>query len=159
MRRPALLCLVLLLAAATGIPALSRADFDRVVDFSVTLKTLAAVAEGKAPMPGGRMLLLSGTVSDINVLSKDDAGFRVRVELIAGEWIGLEDVRAYACYVDFSGAEFSRIFPARPPREPTPGVVALNSRVIVVGTPVDIVTSALGQKRVLLRGAYIRVIE
>ena len=108
-------------AGAVMLPALSRGDFDRVVDFSVTLKTLAAVAEGKAPLPTGKMLLLSGTVSDVNILNKDERAFKVRIELITGEWIGLEDVKAYACYVEFSGPEFFKVFPARPPRTASPG--------------------------------------
>ena len=98
------------------LPALSRGDFDRVVDFSVTLKTLAAAAEGRTPLPTGRMLLLSGTVSDVTILNKDQATFKVRIELITGEWIGLEDVKAYACYVEFSGPEFFKVFPIRAPR-------------------------------------------
>jgi hypothetical protein len=159
MRRSAVLACVLLLACVSFLPALSRADFDRVVDFSVTLKTLSSAADGTAPLPVGRMVLLSGTVSDVSILDKDEATFRVRIELIAGEWVGLEDVKAYACYVEFSGPEFFKVFPARPPRSGTPGVVVLDSRVMVVGSARDITTSPLGEKRVRLQGAYIRVIE
>ncbi len=159
MRRSALSACVLLLVCSSFLPALSRADFDRVVDFSVTLKTLAAAADGKAPLPSGRMLLLSGTVSDVSILDKDEGSFRVRIELITGEWVGLEDVRSYSCYVDFSGPEFFKMFPARPPRAATPGIVALDSRVVVVGSAQEITTTPLGEKRVRVQGAYIRVIQ
>ncbi len=159
MRRSALSACVLLLVCSSFLPALSRADFDRVVDFSVTLKTLAAAADGKAPLPSGRMLLLSGTVSDVSILDKDEGSFRVRIELITGEWVGLEDVRSYSCYVDFAGPEFFKVFPARPPRVATPGVVALDSRVMVVGSVQEIITTPLGEKRVRIQGAYIRVIQ
>ena len=160
MRRsvPIMACF-LLLAGTVILPALSRADFDGVVDFSVTLKTLAAVADGTAPLPGGKMLVLSGTVSDVNIISKDQASFRVRIEVITGEWIGLEDVKAYACYVDFSGPEFFKVFPARAPSQANPDVIALNSRVMLVGRAVSITTTPLGEKRVLVQGAYIRTIE
>ncbi len=154
-----LLACVILLLGAVVLPALSRGDFDRVVDFSVTLKTLAAVADGKAPLPTGKMLLLSGTVSDVNILNKDAQGFKVRIELITGEWIGLEDVKAYACYVEFSGPEFFKVFPARPPRTATPDVISLNSRVVVVCSPLDIVNTPQGEKHVRAAGAYIRTIE
>jgi hypothetical protein len=153
------LACVLLLVCSSFLPALSRADFDRVVDFSVTLKTLASAADGKAPLPVGKMLLLSGTVSDVSILSKDEATFRVRIELIAGEWIGLEDVKAYACYVDFAGPEFFKVFPARPPRNATPGIVVPDSRVVVIGSAQEVTTSPLGEKRVRVQGAYIRIIE
>jgi hypothetical protein len=167
MRRPAVpnaarsgcLACVLLLVCSSILPALSRADIERVLDFSVTLKTLAAAADGKAPLPSGKMLLLSGTVSDISILSKDEGSFRVRVELINGEWVGLEDVKAYACYVEFAGPEFFKVFPARPPRTATPGVVVLDSRVVVIGAAQDVTATPLGEKRVRVQGAYIRVIE
>jgi hypothetical protein len=159
MRRslPALSCLLLLFGPAL-LPALSRADFDRVVDFSVTLKTLA-VAAGKEPLPAGRMLLLSGTVSDVTIINRDEAAFKVRIEVITGEWIGLEEVKSYACYIDFTGTEYFKIFPARPPRTAGAGVVTVNTRVVVVGAPIDITTTPLGEKRVLLQGAHIRTIE
>ena len=160
MRRslPALACLLLLFGPAL-LPALSRADFDRVVDFSVTLKTLAAVAAGKEALPAGRMFLLSGTVSDVTIINREEAAFKVRIEVITGEWIGLEDVKSYACYIEFSGPEYFTIFPAKPPRTANPDVVTLNTRVVVVGAPVNITTTPLGEKRVLLQGAHIRTIE
>ena len=160
MRRsvPLLACVILLLGAVV-LPALSRGDFDRVVDFSVTLKTLAAVADGRAPLPSGRMLVLSGTVSDVNILNKDEQGFKVRIELMTGEWIGLEDVKAYACYVEFSGPAFFKVFPARAPRTATPDVITLNSRVMVVCSALDIVDTPKGEKHVRAAGAYIRTIQ
>jgi hypothetical protein len=156
-RTAAVLALFTVLAAA--VPAASKGDFDRVVDFSVTLKTLAAAADGKAALPTSRMLVLSGTVSTITIVNKDQAAFRVRIELITGEWLGLDDVIAYACYVDFAGADFFNTFPARPPAQPGPGVIVQNARVLVAARAVSIVTTPLGEKRVLLEGAYIRAIE
>ena len=160
MRRsvPLLACMIITLAAVT-LPALSRGDFDRVVDFSVTLKTLAAAAEGKAPLPSGKMLLLSGTVSEVDILNKDEKSFKARIELIAGEWIGLEDVKAYTCYVEFSGPDFFRVFPARAPRTVTPNVITMNTRVVVVCSPIDIVDTPQGEKRVRAAGVYVRAIE
>ncbi len=160
MRRilPALLASAFLAAAGQAF-GLTRADFDRVVDFSVTLKELAAVADGAASLPTGRFVVLDGTVSDVNVIDKDEASFRVRIELITGEWIGTEDVRSYTCYVDFSGPDFARIFPARPPRTPQAGTVVINSRVIVVGRPVEVTKTPLGEKRVLVQGILVRPIR
>ncbi|HTP58464.1 MAG TPA: hypothetical protein VMM82_06060, partial [Spirochaetia bacterium] len=98
MRRilPTVITAILLVVAAAAPSAfsLTRADFDRVVDFSITLKDLAAVADGQASLPAGRIVILNGTVSDVNVISKDEGSFRVRIELITGEWIGTEDVKS-----------------------------------------------------------------
>ncbi len=151
--------LVLLVAAASLLPGASKADFDRVVDFSVTLKTLSQAADGTVPLPDSRMVLLSGTVSSVTILDKEEPSFKARIELITGEWIGTEDVKAYTCYVDFSGRGFFSTFPSRPPAQPQPGVVVQNLRVLVVARAVSIVTTPLGEKRVLLEGAYIRPIE
>jgi hypothetical protein len=125
----------------------------------VTLKNLAAVAEGREQLPAGKILLLSGTVSDVNILSKDEATFKVRIELITGEWIGLDDVKSYACYIDFSGPEFFKVFPARQARTAAPGTISLNSRVVVIGSAVDVTGTPLGEKRVLVQGMHIRMIE
>ena len=150
---------ILLLACPAILPALSRADLDRVIDFSVTLKSLATAADSGAPIPTGRTVLLSGTVSDVNIVNKDQAGFKVRIELITGEWIGLDDVKSYSCYVEFTGAEYFKMFPARPPRTANRDLVSMNSRVIVEGRIVQVAATPLGDKRVLVDGAYIRTTE
>ena len=150
---------ILLLAGPAILPALSRADLDRVIDFSVTLKSLATAADSGAPIPTGRTVLLSGTVSDVNIVNKDQAGFKVRIELITGEWIGLDDVKSYSCYVEFTGAEYFKMFPARPPHTANRDLVSMNSRVIVVGRIVQVAATPLGDKRVLVDGAYIRTTE
>lgn len=147
------------LCCALPASAISHADFDRVVDFSITLKDLAAAADGRVSLPTSRVCVLNGTVSDVDVVNKEEGSFRVRIELITGEWIGTEDVKSYSCYVDFTGPEFARIFPARPPRVLPPGVIAINSRVIVVGRPVMVTTTPQGEKRVLVEGMFVRSIE
>ncbi|HVP19850.1 MAG TPA: hypothetical protein VMU36_12735 [Spirochaetia bacterium] len=161
MRRilPVLLTSIALAAAGQTAAALSRADFERIVDFSVTLKDLAAASDGTARLPDGRFVVLNGTVSDVNVIDKEQASFRVRIELITGEWIGTEDVKSYSCYVDFSGPEFFKVFPVRPPRTPEEGTVVIDSRVIVVGRPVEVTKTPLGEKRVLVQGIFVRTVE
>jgi len=150
---------MILIASVPVAFGLTRADFERVLDFSITLKDLAAVAEGQAGLPSGKLVILSGTVSDVNVIAKDEASFRVRIELITGEWIGTEDVRSYACYVDFSGPEYFKVFPARQPRTPTPGIVSIDSRVIVIGRPVEVTKTPLGESRVVVEGMFVRIVE
>ena len=103
--------------------------------------------------------MLTGTVSDVNIINKDQATFKVRIELLSGEWFGEEDVKSYACYVEFSGPNTSRCSPRRPPRDATPGVISLSTRVLIVGRAVSVTTTPLGAKHVLVDGAYIRTIE
>ena len=160
MRRsvPVIACVLLLLGSGY-LPALSRAELDRVADVSITLKTLSAVADGKAPLPDGRLIVLTGTVSDVNIISKDQATFKVRIELLSGEWFGEEDVKAYACYVEFSGPEYFKMFPARLPANAPVGLIGLSTKVLVVGRAVSVTATPLGAKRVLVDGAYVRPIE
>jgi hypothetical protein len=159
MRRsvPVLAC-VLLLVGAT-LPALTRADLERVIDPSVTLKSLSAAAAGTATLPTGKMVLLTGTVSDVSILDKERETFKVRIEVITGEWIGLEDVKSYACYVEFSGPEYFTVFPAKAPRDAAEGVISLNSRVVIIGKPQRVAATPLGAKRVLVEGVFVRATE
>jgi len=148
-----------LLAAAAYAPAATRGDFDAVVDFSVSLKSLAAAAAGEAVLPPGRLFILEGIVSELTVLDKEAGSFRARIELISGEWIGTEEVKSYTCLVDFSGPAYAAFFPARPPRDPGPGVVVLNARLLVVARPVGSVAGPQGGRRILLEGVHYRVLR
>ena len=156
-RASAVLGLVLaVLAPAAG--ALPRNDFDRL-DFSVTLKELSAAADGERQLPQGKIFLLDGTVTDLTFLDKEEESFRVRVELMSGEWIGLKDVKSYSCLVTFSGAEWFRVFPAKPPRNPPPGAVPANARVIVVARPIGVISRPGGEPVVSLEGLAVRVLR
>jgi hypothetical protein len=159
MRRSVPVIAAVLLLAAASAQAITRADLERIIDPAVTLKSLSAVASGSAPLPTGRLALLTGTVSDVSIIDKEKAGFRVRVELITGEWLGLEDVKSYACYVEFSGPEYFAVFPAKPPRAATPGIVTQNTRLVVIGRPVAVVDTPLGAKHVLVEGLFVRATE
>ena len=110
--------------------AFDRQDFDRIADFSVTIKTLAGLSE-----PGrlsGRLLLLDGTVASMQFLDPEQATFAVELELAGGEWLGTEDVKIYLCRVRFRGAEYFRLFPRRAPRNPDPSQVVPNDRILVL---------------------------
>jgi hypothetical protein len=150
--RPARLCaaLVVLCIALPFASAIGRADFDAVVDFSVTMREVAAAAEGGARLPTNRLFLLDGTVSDITVLNKDQAAYKVRIRLLSGEWFGLEDVKGYSCYVTFSGSEYSGMFPAKVP---------VNSRIVVLVRAVEVTATPLGEKLMSFDGLAIRVLR
>ena len=110
--------------------AFDRQDFDRIVDFSVTIKTLAGLSE-----PGGlsgRLLLLDGTVASMQFLDPEEASFAVELELAGGEWIGTEDVKIYLCRVRFRGPQYFRLFPRRAARTPGPSQIVPNDRILVL---------------------------
>jgi hypothetical protein len=118
------------LLLASPLYAYDRQDFDRIADFSVTIKTLAGL-----PAPGalsGRLLLLDGTVASMQFLDPEEASFAVELELAGGEWIGTEEVKIYLCRVRFRGPEYFRTFPRRAPRNPGPAQIVPNDRILVL---------------------------
>lgn len=151
--------LFLFILIAPFASAIGRGDFDRVVDYSVTLKTIAAAASGAATLPQNKYFVLDGTVAELTILDKEQASFSVRVQLLSGEWIGMEEVKSYGCYVTFSGPEFFNVFPARAPKNPDSTTVLVNSRVLVVARPLEMTTTPQGEKLLSLEGLYVRVLQ
>lgn len=159
--RARLLAVLTLSLAAAGLPAISRSDFDKTVDFSVNIKELDQYVTGGKALPerNPRFVLLEGTVSDIMVLDKEEETFQVLVELLSGEWIGTEDVKSHACWIVFSGPEYAKLFPAKAPKTPGPGVVTVNTRLLVVAVAQEVGENAFGEKRVVLEGFRYRVVR
>lgn len=154
---------MLLIAAAWAAPLLAydREDFDRVVDFSATVKTLETLSTAQARERGllARLVLLDGTVTSLQFLNAEEAGFALEMELVSGEWIGLEDVKIYRCRVRFQGPAFFRQFPRRAPKNPEPAQVVLNDRVLIVAKAVARVGDEAGQSLWLLEGLHVRPIR
>jgi hypothetical protein len=141
--------------------AIDTGDFDEIVDFSVTVKTLSQLDEATATAYGlmDRFLLLNGTVTNILVLDANEESYLVQVELVSGEWIGLDEVRSYSCWVLFSGSRFAGVFPARVPRNPPPGVIEANQTVLIVAVPLQTVEIAEGETAWVLEGIYARPLQ
>jgi hypothetical protein len=141
--------------------AIDAGDFDAVAEFSVTIKTLSQLDEATAAAYGlmNRFLLLDGTVTNILILDANEESYLVQVELVSGEWIGLDDVRSYSCWVLFSGPRFASVFPARGPRNPPPGIIAANQTVLIVAIPLQIVEIAEGETAWVLEGIYARPLK
>jgi hypothetical protein len=155
--------LILLISAALAAPILAydREDFDRVVDFAATVKTLDGMSTAQAREKGllARLVLLDGTVAALQFLDAEEASFAVEMELVAGEWVGLEDVKIYRCRVRFQGPAFFSQFPRRAPKNPDSSVVVLNDRVVVVARAVARGEDGAGQPLWLLRGLHVRPIR
>ena len=95
LRAAVLLSLCLLLPAA-AVPAISKNDLDRIIDFSVTVKTLERLdpATARDFRLDERFLLLDGTVNTVEVLDPKESRYQVIVELVSGEWPELPPRRA-----------------------------------------------------------------
>ena len=138
--------------------SIDSGDFDAVADFSITIKTLNQLDEATARAYGlmDRFLVLDGTVTNVMVLDASAENYLVQLELVSGEWIGLEEVRSYSCYVLFSGPRFAEVFPARVPRNPPPGVVKANDPILIVAVPLQTVEISSGETAWVLEGIHVR---
>lgn len=145
-------------AAIAG--AFDRGDFDRIVDFSITLKSLDQSSGGSRADLGqqGKLLILNGTVSNIRILSPEPEGFRAQLELVLGEWIGLEEVRSYRCSVLFQGPEYAPLFPRKKSGASGPGIET-NTRVLVVARALEPAPVEQGGAGWLLQGYHIRPLQ
>jgi hypothetical protein len=148
------LALLVALVAPVGLSAQSLSSLEKVMDLTATIKTLAEqVAAGNYEAPA-KFVILNGTFD--SVFETDEATGTVVIELVSGEWIGLEDVRSYHCLIRFTGAEYLKTFPATPPRNPGPEIFAKSARLLVVAAPYGVVELADGRLLWLLDGVYHR---
>lgn len=154
----AIVTAVLLTALIPVVFSIDIGEFDAVADFSVTIKALNQLDEATARAYGlmERFLLLDGTVTNILVLDSNKESYLVQIELVSGEWIGLDEVRSYSCWVLFSGPRFADVFPARVPRNPPPGIVKANDPILIVAIPLQTVEIAPGEMAWVLEGIHLR---
>ena len=112
----------------------SLKDFNEVVDFSVTIRELsaAAAAQDVGALPE-RLVIIDGTVASRLVIDGNAETYVGQVELIGGEWLGVEKVVMYRCYLLLEGPQFANTIPARRSRTKHPDEIDLNSRILVVG--------------------------
>ena len=157
MKRAIAAVLVLLFWAPAAF-SIDTSDFDAVADFSVTIKTLSQLDEAVAAAYGlmDRFLLLDGTVTNILVKDSNEESYLVQIELVSGEWIGLDEVRSYSCRVLFSGPRFAKVFPPRVPRNPPPELIKENDTILIVALPLQTVETGEGKTAWVLEGIYAR---
>jgi hypothetical protein len=148
--------LAVALVLASPLFAFDRQDFDRIADFSVTIKTLAGLSEAGAL--SGRLLLLDGTVASVQ-FEAPESPFAVELELAGGEWIGTEEVKIYLCRVRFRGQEYARRFPRRTSRAPGPGEIVVNDRILVVARLAGRAQAEDGTPLWVLEGLHVRALR
>ena len=129
------ICLAITLTCAASFAfGVDKAELDEVVTFEESLKSLALAVRGEAePPPQDKVLIIDGVVSGVQVIDAEEESFRARIELVSGEWQGLENIMMYKTYVDIAGAEFFHRVPSRANRRPTGGAIETNNRIVVAG--------------------------
>ena len=134
-------------------------DFDKVADFSITLKALNSMAaENKLSELKDRYFILDGALSSFTVIDKDPENYTVELLLVNGEWEGVSDVHIFRSVVVVKGKEYVKKFPARRSKNGTGQEIPLNSGLIIVAKLNNIIN--MGNVSVpVLDGYYIRVFK
>ncbi len=147
-----------LLLSAPVVFALSVRDLTAVVDPSVTLASLSSAAAAGQPLPGtGKFVVLTGVVQSVQILDKNEAGFRAEIELVEGQWHGTSSISLYRCVVEVSGPAFFARIPARPnPQDANPQVILPTRRILVLGEVEGTRAYPDGSVVPVVLGSYIR---
>ena len=158
MRKILLFIILFSLCLGSPLVASPSADLLKLVDFSISMKTLDIMLErGQIDaFNKDRYLILDGTVASRELLSADGEPFLGEIELVQGEWLGLEEVKIYRCIVVFSGDQFSGLIPARRARRRSENEIKLNSHVLLLGKFTGTRTLSNGTMVPLIEGFLIR---
>ncbi|HOV64080.1 MAG TPA: hypothetical protein PLG43_09395 [Spirochaetia bacterium] len=152
-------CFVLSFLLFLGVGAFCQ-EFDRIVDFEKTLKELSIEAAERpvGKVPPGKYLILEGLVSERWVIDPEPQTFIGEIELVGGEWIGVEAVEMWNCIVQFTGPEFASRIPAGRTRKAAPDEIAINSQVLIAGRLVEI-RNVNGKNVPVVAATHIRAIR
>ncbi len=135
-------------------------EFNSLVNFSVTLKELnAASSAGSIDALTDKFLIVSGAVATRKVVDPKKETYLGEIELINGEWVGVEQAIRYRCVLLLKGPEFAAAIPARRSRQANPAEILLNSRIMVLGKVIDLREYDDGSVVPVLQVFYIRFIN
>jgi hypothetical protein len=138
-----------------------KEDFDSVVDFNITLEEIDRYYEvnGVVPPFTDKLLVVEGAISTLEVLSEEPESFLALVEIVSGEWLGMEDVKMYSCLVLLQGPEFAERIPKRRSRREVPNQINPNSHVLIVGRIIDVAPEWGEHPIAIMEGFYLRTID
>jgi hypothetical protein len=156
-----LLVLLIFFGSIAMLFAANQKDFDNTVNFSLNIEQIdTLVSQSKqAQIDRNRYLILNGAVASIEIIRPDEKDFLALIELVSGKWTGLEKVSLYRVYVILSGPEYFKRLPAQPPRTPEPGMIAVNDKILVVGTFADVGQAPDGKMVAVIRGDKVRLLQ
>lgn len=131
MKRVILPGLVLLLAASAFA---QTPEIESVIDFSMSTRDLVEIIRDQQyeRIDPTKAYILSGSVASTLVLDSNPETYLALIELVDGEWIGLDSIEVYRMYVVLEGSRFSNRVLDRVPRDPGPEVILTNSKLLMI---------------------------
>jgi len=153
-----IVAMVLLLAVSSLAMAVTPADFEAVVNTDVSTASLFQLVQAQAydQIDVERYFLLEGTVASTTILDPNPETYQALVELVTGEWEGLESIEVSRVYVYLVGPEFADRVPARVPRDPGPEVIQNNQALLVVGSFFGLYNAPDGTELPVVQGILVR---
>jgi|GEM_PF-1038484 len=136
----------------------SKKDFDSIVDFSLTFKDLFEEVNRGKSIDSDRYIVIDGSITARIVLNKEEENFSAELEVVNGNWKGLEEVEIYKCIVVLKGTDFFKRIPVKRSRKKLPNEIELNSRVLIVGKIVSVRKDDDGILIPVLEAIYVRPI-
>ncbi|MCF7928097.1 MAG: hypothetical protein K9L68_03915 [Spirochaetales bacterium] len=125
--------ILLFAAVSVLLPAAEWEDLQNVLNFDADLQYLdQQITEPDPDLDSARFYLIDGAVASITIADDRPENYTVLVELVRGNWIGMERVERYSCLIQFQGPEYQDIFPARRSRNPSSEAVEQNDNLLVV---------------------------
>ena len=146
-----------LFLTAPYIFAADTADFNGIVDFSVTLDRMEKILSGEQTFDPEKIVILDGAIGSITIADDTGESFLAYAELVKGEWDAAEDLHIYSCYIEFSGPDFSRIVSVKPSTES--GMIAPNGKVIIIGKIVSVLENEAGDQTALVEALFARTVQ
>lgn len=148
MRRKGFFLLILLALCVSPVSVFSdlKKDFDGIVDFSLTMDNIQKRLDAQGGPAGltDKLLVLTGAVASVQFLGGEGEGFVAALELVEGEWIGVQDVHMYKAYLIVYGADFEARLPEKRSRDGVENEIMVNSQILAIGRIVDVDTSESG---------------
>ena len=121
--------------------AADYSELESMINMDISLKelSLSTPDELDSIINSDRYIIIEGSVASITEIERSDNKLILDIQIINGQWIGLEKVEVYKCIINLTGKEWENRFPKRVSREPADDVVLLNSHILVIGKAVDYV--------------------
>jgi hypothetical protein len=141
--------------------AIEKESFDKTVDFSLNLKQISTlVLDPNFNLDKyERFVIFDGSVSSITIIDPAPESFVAEIEIVGGEWKGLEQVVLYRVFVYVQGPEFAKRLPERRPRDPDPNHINLNEHALVAGQIADVYTDEKNNRFAVIVAHYLRIIQ
>lgn len=135
-------------------------DFNGVVDFNTSLGDLDQIAmRGDPDALPSRFVIIDGAVASRIIVNADAANFVGELQIVSGEWKGVETVVRYECILVLAGPEYASAIPARRSRRANPNEIELNTRILAVAKAIGLHQREDGTFVPVLQAYFIRKLQ